>query len=53
MERFAEAIEKQKWVPEIQMGGMKDGGNTAMTLIDMLSVKAAKDLSLDMKVPNK
>jgi hypothetical protein len=52
MGRFAAAIEKQKWVPEVQMGGGTgaDGGSNAMTLIEMMSVKAAKDLSLDMRV---
>jgi hypothetical protein len=52
---FASAIEKQKWVPEIQMGTGTDGagGDAAMKLIEMLSVKAAKDLALDLKVPNK
>ena len=53
---FASAIEKQKWVPEIQMGagvGGSDGGDAAMKLIEMLSVKTAKDLALDLKVPNK
>ncbi len=52
MGRFASAIEKQKWVPEVQMGSSssQDGGSSAMTLIEMMSVKAAKDLSLDLKV---
>jgi hypothetical protein len=50
MNRFAEAIEKQKWVPEVQMGSAASGGSAAMTLIDMLGVKAAKDLALDMNV---
>lgn len=52
MSRFAEAIEKQKWVPEVQMGSGSgsDGGSNAMTLIEMMSVKAAKDLALDMSV---
>ncbi len=52
MNRFAEAVEKQKWVPEIQMGGTDNGngGSNAMTLIEMMGVKAAKDLSLDMKI---
>ncbi len=53
---FANAIEKQKWVPEIQMGagvGGSGGGDAAMKLIEMLSVKTAKDLALDLKVPNK
>ena len=53
MARFASAVEKQKWVPEVQMGGSTgDGGSTAMTLIEMMSVKAAKDLALDLKVKN-
>ena len=52
MSRFAGAIEKQKWVPEVQMGSgsASDGGSNAMTLIEMMSVKAAKDLALDLKV---
>jgi len=52
MARFAEAVEKQKWVPEIQMGATSanGGGSTATALIDMLSVKTAKDLALDNKV---
>ena len=52
MGRFAEAIEKQKWVPEVQMGADSgtDGGSNAMTLIEMMSVKAAKNLALDMSV---
>ncbi|NOR79603.1 MAG: hypothetical protein GQ529_02025 [Methyloprofundus sp.] len=56
MKRFAQAIEKQKWVPEVQMGAAAgssavDGGSRAMSLIDMLSVKTAKDLALDMSLP--
>jgi hypothetical protein len=50
MNRFAGAVEKQKWVPEIQMGQASSGGNNAMTLIEMMGIKAAKDLSLDMRV---
>ena len=50
MGRFAEAIEKQKWVPEIQMGDGGQAGSNAMSLIEMMSVKAAKDLALDMKI---
>jgi SPFH domain/Band 7 family protein len=50
MNRFAAAIEKQKWVPEVQMGGSNNGGSSAMTLIDMLGVKAAQDLALDLKI---
>jgi len=56
MNRFAEAIEKQKWVPEIQMGmtsngSAVEGGSSATALIDMLSVKTAKDLALDLSLP--
>ncbi len=51
MGRFATAVEKQKWVPEIQMGDShSDGGSNAMMLIEMMGVKAAKDLSLDMSI---
>jgi hypothetical protein len=51
MSRFAAAIEKQKWVPEVQMGATPgSGGSAAMTLIEMMGVKAAKDLALDMDV---
>ena len=52
---FANAVEKQKWVPEIQMGGGSEGGggDAAMALIEMLSVKAAKDLALDLDVSDK
>jgi len=49
-ERYAEAIEKQKWVPEIQMGNSDKGGNAAMTIIELMGIKAAKDLSLDMNI---
>jgi len=56
MNRFAQAVEKQKWVPEIQMGMTADGsavggGSSATALIDMLSVKTAKDLALDLSLP--
>ncbi len=51
---FANAIEKQKWVPEIQMGGGEGGGgDAAMALIEMLSIKTAKDLALDLNVNQK
>ena len=55
-QRYAEAIEKQKWVPDIQFGNttgtngvQAQGGNAAMDLIQMFSVKTAKDLLLDMQ----
>jgi len=51
---FASAIEKQKWVPEIQMGGSEGGGgDAAMALIEMLTIKTAKDLALDLNVNNR
>lgn len=50
MSRFAAAVEKQKWVPEVQMGGTEGGGTTAMALIEMMGIKAAKDLALDLRL---
>ena len=51
IDRMASAIEKQKWVPEIQMGGTGTQASTgAQQMIDMLMIKVAKDLSLDMKM---
>ena len=54
MGRFASAVEKQKWVPEVQMGGSgttaQGGVSAAQNLIEMFSVKTAKDLALDMKM---
>lgn len=49
--RYAEAIEKQKWVPEIQMGQAgQNTGSAANDLIDLLKAKTAKELNLDMTV---
>jgi len=48
--RYAEAIEKQKWVPEIQMGGNQTTGSAANDLIEMLKVQTAKELKLDMSM---
>jgi regulator of protease activity HflC (stomatin/prohibitin superfamily) len=49
--RYAEAIEKQKWVPEIQMGGSsQSAGSAANDLIEMLKVQTAKELKLDMRM---
>lgn len=51
MNRAFQAMEKQKWVPEVQMGSTAGAnGSSAQQLIDMLSVKTAKDLSLDMNM---
>ena len=49
--RYAEAIEKQKWVPEIQMGASsQNGGSAATDLIEMLKAQTAKELKLDMSI---
>lgn len=51
--RYAAAIEKQKWVPEVNMASgtdSVDGGDRASALIDMFSVKTARDLALDMTI---
>lgn len=47
---YADAIAKQKWVPEIQMGSNGGNGSAANDLISLLTTKAAKDLSLDMNI---
>lgn len=47
--RYAEAIEKQKWVPEIVMGS-SSSGTTASALVDLFTVKTAKELNLDMSM---
>lgn len=52
MGQFAVEFGKQKWVPEVQMGGASgsSGVNSAQTMIDVLSTKALRDLGLDMKM---
>jgi len=52
-DRYAIAISKQKWVPEVQMGSTSGTGSSANDLISLLMTKTAKDLSLDMSVKNK
>jgi len=53
-QRYAEAIGKQKWVPEIQMAGSAAGkGNSANELLSLFLAKTAKDISLDMSVSKK
>ena len=52
-EKYADAISKYqgKWVPELVMGatnGAAHAGSGAMDMINLLSVKTAKDLALDM-----
>lgn len=49
---YAEAIAKQKWVPDFQMGGATGTtGSEADDLISLFKAKAAKDLQLDMTMP--
>ena len=49
--RYAEAIENQKWVPEIQMGGAgQSGGSAANDLIELLKAQTARELKLDLSV---
>lgn len=50
--RYAQAIEKQKWVPEIQFanGANENSGSTASALIDMFAAKTAKEISLDLSM---
>jgi hypothetical protein len=50
VDRLASAVEKQKWVPEIQMGQGSGGANAAINMMELLTTKAAKDLSLDMSM---
>lgn len=51
---YADAIAKYQgsWVPQIMMadGGAGKSQNGAQSLIDLLTVKTAKDLSLDMSI---
>ena len=43
---------KQKWVPEIQMGGVGDNNtNQAVNMMNLLSVQALKSLGLDISIP--
>jgi regulator of protease activity HflC (stomatin/prohibitin superfamily) len=53
---YAEAIAKHEgaWVPSVVMGGTTQAsGSGATDLINLLSIKAAKDLSLDMNPKKK
>ncbi len=48
---YAQNFGKQKWVPEVQMGGSTgEGGNEASNLINLLTANSLKDLGLDMKI---
>jgi regulator of protease activity HflC (stomatin/prohibitin superfamily) len=48
---YAAEIGKQRWVPEVQIGGGngQGGGSNALNLIELMSIKAAKDLALDLQ----
>ncbi|MFC1645329.1 SPFH domain-containing protein [Patescibacteria group bacterium] len=54
LENFAREFGKQKWVPEVQMGGSGPGGdaagNEAANLINLLTAKTLSDLGLDMSI---
>ena len=43
---------KQKWVPEVMMGGSNDstGGNEAANLINLMTANTLKQLGLDLKM---
>lgn len=49
---YAAELGKQRWVPEVQMGGAagNSSGNAATNVIDLLQVKTARDLALDVGV---
>ena len=49
---YASAIENYKgnWMPSSVSGGAAVAGSGAQQMIDLLSVKAAKDLGLDMGI---
>jgi len=54
MNTFAVEFAKQKWVPEIQFGaGATGNGSNAADLMSLLTVKTAKDLALDLSLPEK
>lgn len=47
--KFAEEFGKQKWVPDMQFGATSGSttGSAASDMIDLLTVKAARDLNFD------
>jgi hypothetical protein len=48
---YAAEMGKQRWVPEVQMGGAGVGGGSAAAgLMEMWQAKAARDLALDMRI---
>jgi hypothetical protein len=52
-ELYAAAIGQYKgnWVPTVQQGASSGSQNGAVDLLNLLSVKAAKDLALDLSLP--
>ncbi len=51
MGKFAEEFGKQKWVPEVTMGGSgNSGGNAASVMMETLTTTAMRQLGLDMKM---
>lgn len=51
MGRFAQEFAKQKWVPEIHMGASDaKGGSAAADMINLLTIKTAKDLGLNLAI---
>jgi hypothetical protein len=41
------------WVPQIMTGTSGQSVNAATQMMELLSIKAAKDLGLDMTIPGK
>jgi len=51
MGKFAEEFGKQKWVPEVVMGGAgSSSGNAASAMMETLTTTAMRQLGLDMKM---
>lgn len=51
---YANAVGHQKWVPDVVFGGSSgNGGQQAVQLLEVLGAKAAKDLAVDLRVPQK
>jgi len=48
---YAAEMGKQRWVPDVQMGGnSSNGADSAASLMQLWQVKAARDLGLDLSV---
>lgn len=53
---YANAIQNYQgnWTPQVQTGGSAGSGqNTALDMMEILSIKAARDLALDVGIDNK